>query len=262
MQPVKIGVQLLSLKLPLKKAIAAASQMGAKAVEIDARTQLKPSDLTQTATREIRKLLEDYGLKVSAIGFPTRRGYATPDDLEARVSGTKAALRMAYQLGASVVINDIGRVPQDQQSREWQTLIEVLTDLGNYSHQAGAWLAARTSSASGTDLKQLIHALPDGALSIDFDPAGLILHGHSPAETITELARHVVHIHARDAVGERGGGRGQEVTLGRGLADFPYLLAAMEDYQYRGFVTVERQNADDPLFEVEQGVKYLRNLTE
>lgn len=46
MLELKIGIQLASLKLPFKKALHIAGELGANGVEIDARNDLKPQDLS------------------------------------------------------------------------------------------------------------------------------------------------------------------------------------------------------------------------
>ena len=94
----KIGIHLPSLRMPLRKAIPRAAELGAEAIEIDGRGELKPRDLSDTAVREIRKLLDDNRLRVAAISFRTRRGYDTPDELERRIDATRQAMDMAYRL--------------------------------------------------------------------------------------------------------------------------------------------------------------------
>ena len=74
------------------------------------------------------------------------------------------------------------------------------------------------------------------------------------------LAAHVLHVHATDATRDLSLGRGIEVPLGRGSAEFPELLAVLEEHQYRGYITVERKDTDDPLSEMKQAVTFLRNL--
>jgi len=54
--------------------------------------------------------------------------------------------------------------------------------------------------------------------------------------------------------------RGVEVPLGRGSVDFPELIGALEEHGYRGYFTIEREEADDPEFEIGQAVKFLKNL--
>ena len=79
----KIGIQLASLGLPFGQALAKAAVLGADAVEIDARREINPQELTQTGIREIRKLLEDHRLRICAVGFQTRYGYQVRDELTA-----------------------------------------------------------------------------------------------------------------------------------------------------------------------------------
>ncbi len=59
-----IGVQIASLRMPLKQALPRIASMGANAVEIDARGEIRPRNLSQTGLRQIRKWLDDYNLKV------------------------------------------------------------------------------------------------------------------------------------------------------------------------------------------------------
>ena len=73
MHQLKIGIQLKSLRQPFKKALHTAARLGARAVEIDARDELRPQELSQTGLRQLRNMLEDLNLTVSAVGFPTRR---------------------------------------------------------------------------------------------------------------------------------------------------------------------------------------------
>jgi Sugar phosphate isomerases/epimerases len=260
MLQIKVGVQLASLGLPLKQGLLTARELGAEAVEIDARHELRPEELSQTGVRQIRKLLDDLNLRVSCLGFRTRRGYHIADDLEARIDATKRALRLAYDLGTNVVVNHIGRVPADDDAGPLSTMVQALTDLGRYSQRVGAFLAAETASESGPDLAKLIERLPPGSIGVDLNPAQLIIHGHSPLEAARALGPHVMHIHANDAARDVSAGRGIEVQLGRGSAEFPELLGVLEEHQYRGYITIERRDTTSAIADVRQAIEFLRNL--
>ena len=256
----KVALQLSALRLPLRKALVAAARMGATGVELDARNDFRPQDLSETALRDLRRMLDDLSLKVSAVSFQTRRGYDSADELERRVTATKAAMKFASQVRAPVVVNQVGRVPEKSEGPAWDMLTQSLTDLSAYGMHTGALLAARTGSESGADLARLMQALPEGGTVVDLDPANLIINGFSPSEAVETLAAYIQHVHARDAARDLSRGRGVEVPLGRGTTDWPALLGALEDRQYRGFFTVARENADDPEYELGEAVKYLRNL--
>jgi sugar phosphate isomerase/epimerase len=256
----KIGIHLPSLRVPFERAILLATKLGANAVEIDARQQIKPAELSQTALRQLRKILADYRLRVCAIDFPTRRGYDTLQDLDARVAGTKAAMRMAQALGANVVVNHVGHIPATPDGPQWNLLLQVLTDLGRYGQRIGALLAAQTGQADSADLARLIEALPEGSLGVDLDPGQLVMNDHSATGAAQRLASHIMHVRATDAVRDLSRGRGLEVPLGRGSVDFPNLLGTLEQRGYRGYFTIQRDNSNDPEFNLGQAIQYLRNL--
>lgn len=256
----KIAVQLASLRLPLKQALHTAASMGALAVEIDGRNTIKPQDMSRTAVRHLRKLLDDLNLRVCAVSFRTRRGYDSADDLERRIDATKQAMQMAYQLGATVVINHIGRVPDEFTGPAWDTLKQALEDLGRFGQHAGAFLAAETGAEDGSRLAALIAQLTPGSLVANLDPGNLIVNGFSPRTAIEALGEHVHHVHATDAVYDISRGRGEFTPLGRGSADFPELIGLMEERQYRGYFTVKRDDSREPVTELSNAVKYLKNL--
>ncbi|REJ69612.1 MAG: sugar phosphate isomerase/epimerase [Planctomycetota bacterium] len=263
----RIGIQTASLQLPLKRALHVAAQLGAEAVEIDARHELPAAEFGDTALRQVRKLLTDLELRVAALGFPTRRGFDVADDLERRVAATKQAMTMAYKLGAAVVVNQVGPVPSadaEQRSptdeRRFRQLVEVLTDLGIYGQRHGALLAAETGTESGTDLAALLAEVPAGSVGATLDPGNLIVGRFSPLEAIEALGTSILHVHAKDAALDLAQHRGVEVPLGRGSADFPAILAALEERDYRGYLVIERQGGENPRFEIAQAVKYLRSL--
>ena len=258
MPPLKVGVQLASLKQPLRKALQTAARLGADAVEIDARGELRPATLTRTALRQLRKTLDDLRLSVCAVTFRTRRGYNVSEDLDRRIEATKAALDFAYSLGANVVVNQVGRVPEEATGPDWDMLLQSLSDIGRHGQHCGAVLAAETGSESGPTLASLIDALPEGSLFVSFDPGNLVVNDYSVDEALHALARHIQHVHAKDGVRDLAQGRGLEVPLGRGSVDFPSILAVLEQQGYQGYFTIERGNAGDPVAEIGAAVSYLR----
>ena len=260
MLQIRLGVELASLRLPLKKGLLMARELGAEAVEIDLRNELKPEDLSRTGVRQLRKMLEDLNLRISAAAFRTRRGYHVVDDLEARIDATKRAMLAAYELGTNVVVNHVGEVPPVRDAAATSTLVQALSDLGRYGQRVGALLAAETGTETGAELASLIQKLPPGSIGVNLNPASLILHGHSPREAAESLASYVLHVHATDATRDLAARRGIEVPLGQGNAEFPELLAALEEQQYRGYITVARRDSTSPVADIRQSMEFLRNL--
>ncbi len=262
MLQLKKGLRLDCLRQPFKQALVTAARIGAEGVEINGRTDVRSTEMSRTAIRHLAKILADLNLKVCAVHFPTRRGYDDVADLERRIEATKAAMTLAYELGCSVVINKIGRVPEDAQSDRWQTMVQALTDIGNHAQKAGAWLAAQTGDEDGKTLKGLLDSLPPMSLGVDFDPGDLMINGFSTSDAIKQLGAHVMSFRARDAVRDFAQGRGVEVQLGRGSIDWAELLGVLEEHNYAGYLTVDRQTDANPVAECGQALEYLTNLFE
>ena len=256
----KIGVSLASLRMPLRRAISTASRLGASAVEIEARGELRPSEMTETGLRQLRKLLDDASLKVCSVSLPTRRGYNVLEGLDQRISATKAAMRMAYQLRAPVLVNRIGRVKDDPESADWKLFVEALHDLAQHGDRVGATFAARTGSEEGEVLARLLKEVPAGGIGIDFDPAALIINNFSATEALQALGPHVRQFRARDGVRDFSQGRGVETPLGRGTADFPTLFGLLEDFSFRGYYTIDREDSQDPLTDISNAISFLQSV--
>ncbi|MEL7498059.1 MAG: sugar phosphate isomerase/epimerase family protein [Planctomycetota bacterium] len=260
MLQLKKSIHLDSLRQPFKSAIVTAARLGAEAVEINGTREVRPGQMTRTAVRHIRKLLSDLNLKVSAIHFPTRMGYGDIQHLDQRIDATKSALKMAYELGCQVVVNRVGKIPEETEDPRWITMQQALTDIANFSHKGGAWLAAKTGAESGERLKSLIDVLPVHGLGVDFDPAELVINGFSPNDAMNTLAEHVLSCRARDAVTDLSLGRGVEVPMGQGSVDWPALLASLEERSYQGYMTVHNESHENILASCSSAMSFLDSL--
>ena len=76
------------------------------------------------------------------------------------------------------------------------------------------------------------------------------------------LCEHVMGFRAKDAVMDLSMGRGIEVQMGRGSIDWASLLGALEEKNYSGFLTIERNTDDNPVQQCAQAMEYLTNLFE
>lgn len=279
MAELKIAVRIDSIPVDLRRpgglqrALTTAAQLGVSAVELCARTAVRPSELSDTGLRQLRKILSDLDLRVASLRFQTRRGYDNPQDLDRRVDATKEAMRLAYRLGAPVVVNQIGHVPQrraagsDEQhgaadDPAWQALQTVLDDLGRYGARVGAFFAAETGTEPGERLAALLDTSDEAFIAVALNPGQLIINRHDVREAIVALRDRIQLVSAVDGVLDLAAGRGLSVPLGRGTADFPELIGLLEDIQYRGDYVVGRKEMprESALEELQQSVNYLRSL--
>jgi len=246
---------------PLRAAMSRAAQMGARSVQIDARNDIHPSELSATGVRQLRKMLDDFNLRVASVRFQTRRGYDSPDDLSRRIDATKDAMTMAYQLGAGLVVNQIGNVPESTDDPRYQSLAAVMADLGRHGAHVGAFLAAETGTEPGEWLAKLLDGDDASYVAVALNPGKLVINRFSVADAVASLGNRIRTVIAVDGVMDLAAGRGIAVPVGQGTADFPAILAALEDFQYRGDLVV---GDDAPDANTTQGmmetIEYFRNL--
>jgi sugar phosphate isomerase/epimerase len=259
METSRLSVPAVCLSADLRTALRRARDLGIRGIELDARAGLAPEQVTQTGLRQIRKWLGDEGVEVAAIAFRTRGGYADPERLEGRIAATKAALTLAHDLGAGIVLNRPGAIPPAD-TPEWRLLVEVLTDIGGHGHKVGATLAAEAGAAAPADLARLVAALPEASLACDLVTGALVVHGHDPVEAVALLGAHVASVHATDAVAGPFAGRGRAVILGTGDVDFPACFAAIEERGYRGWIGLEPVEDRTAREELAAAIDFLRVL--
>ncbi len=256
----RIAAQTRCFAQSFKKALHTAASIGCDGVQFDARSELQPSDISDTGLRQLRKMLDDLNLRVGSLIFPTRRGYSDPADLDRRVAATLDAMRLASQLQARVLVCNLGRLPDDPASSEWATLSDVINTLTTHGMRLGVQLATRAGFDSCKQLGNFICSFPEGTLFLDLHPASLMAAGHSPAEFVAALGQYIAHVHAVDSVRDFSANRNLEVELGRGSADFPALLGSLEEYEYRGWVTIERNGSAQTVEDFANAVRFLREV--
>ncbi len=237
-----------------------ASRMGAQGIEIDARGMLRPRELTETGRRQLRRMLDDLNLRVAAVRFMTRRGYDCPDDLDRRMEATREAMKFAYSLGANVVINAVGPVGPDEASADYQRMKSCLEDIAGWGQRLGAMLACETGTEPVERLVDLLQSLRSPTIGIALNPGNLIVNQFYDPTAIEKCGQHVLTVVARDAVRDVARGRGMEVPLGAGTADFPHILGALEQFDYRGWLLADRLHSEAPESDLQNAVKFLQRL--
>jgi L-ribulose-5-phosphate 3-epimerase len=257
---VKIGVRLESLELPFRRALAEAQRMGGAGVQFDAVGDLSPDGLTQTGRREVRTRLKGHELDLAALGCPLRRGLGAVEAQQQRIEHVRKVMDLAYELGTRVVVVEAGPIPEDPKSPEAGPLTEALLAIGQHGDRTGVTLALETGLESGETLARFLAALDTGGLGVNLDPANLLIHGFDPYEAARALHGRTVHVHAKDARKTSASREAQEVALGNGDIDWMQFLAVLEEVEYRGWLTLERESGDRKAADIAGGVAFLRRF--
>src|SRR5947209_3506097 len=245
MNRLKIGIRLESLGLPLPRALREAQRLGVRGVQADAAGELSPHTLSQTGRTALRHLLQSHNLELTALGCPLRRGLVSSEDQQQCIDHIAAVLSLSVALGPRIVIIQAGRVPETADDPRARGLTESLRVLGRHGNRIGAFLALDTGLESGAVLNTFLDRFDIGGLGVNLDPANLLMSGFDPYESARALRGRVVHANAKDARVNAANRTAQEVPLGHGDIDWIRYLAALEEIEYRGWLTVARESGDD-----------------
>jgi sugar phosphate isomerase/epimerase len=256
----KIGICLEALGLPVRRAVAAAQKLGVAGVQIDAVGELSPNRLGESGRRELRHLLRSHGLELSALRAPLRHGLDVPADLQPRIDRIREVMALSRDLGAGIVVAEVGRVPDSAEDVRAPFLNEALLALGRHGDRVGAVLALETGLESGEALSGYLATFDTGGLGVNYDPANLLLNGFDPLAQVAPLAGRIVHAHAKDARSGGASRAAREVPLGAGDIDWLALCGTLAAADYRGFLAVERDGGDDKAGDIARGVEFLRRL--
>ena len=260
MNHLKIGIRLESLGLPLRRALAEAGRLGVSGVQVDAVGDLAPNTLSETGRREFRHLLRAYNLEVTALGCPLRRGLDSAENQQPRIEHVQKVMTLSFDLGPRIVVVQAGAVTDDPKDPRSHLLRESLQAIAGYGDRIGATLALETGLEDGSVLSSFLDRFDTGSLGVNLDPANLLMHGYDPYASVQALGRRIVHMHAKDARQTSASRAAQEVPLGHGDIDWMKFLAALEEVEYRGWLTIERETGENRLADVAAGVAFLRRL--
>ena len=260
MNRIKLGIDLASLQLPLRKGLQEASRLNGVGVQLPATGDLSPRRLSQTGRRELRHLLQTHNLDCAALICPFRHGLDVAEGLMERIDILTQALTLSFDLGARIVIVQAGPVPENDETPEARHLDEALRTLGQHGDRTGTTLALETGLDSGENLAAYLGRFDTAGLGVSFDPGNMLVHGFDPYQSLRALRGKVTCCQAKDARRAGASRSAAEVPLGHGDIDWLQMLGTFEEIEFRGWLTVKREEGTNRLADVATGFAFLRRL--
>lgn len=264
----KIGVITDCFKMPLEESIKTAAQLGFDGIQIYATTgEFSPEILTQERKAEIKQLLDEKGLEISALcGDMGGHGFQIEADNSERVEKTKRIIDLACEFGVKVITTHIGVIPSSKSDPCYNVMLKALTECGCYAKEKSVTLAIETGPE---DADTLLMFLKDtkGGVGVNLDPANFIMvTGQDPIDAVNKLGDYIVHTHAKDGkmliktepkiiydCFAEGGIEALNVAdyfietpIGFGDVDFNAYINELRKIGFDGYLTVERETGDNP----------------
>jgi sugar phosphate isomerase/epimerase len=278
MKTFKIGVMSDGFRLPPLDGIRKAAQLGAEGVQIyTVRGQMAPEAMTAARRDELRALIKELGIVISALCGDMGGGFRDAANNPAKIVQSKKIVDLASDLGTHVVTTHIGVTPEDRRDPIYQTMLAACRELADYAADRGVTFAIETGPEKAVVLKQFLDDVDSNGLGVNLDPANLVMVvGDDPVQAVTTLDKYIVHTHAKDGIQLLAGSamgvyhgasassepaaKFKEVPLGEGRVDWPAYLGALARVGYRGFLTIEREVGADPAGDIAQAIAFLRRL--
>jgi sugar phosphate isomerase/epimerase len=225
-----------------------AAALGAKGVVLDAAGEFSPDRLSGTGRRELRYLLRSVELGLVALHLPTRRPFDTLDQLDDRLARADRAFALAFELGTRLVLARVGAVPPESEAGRQEAFTLALTELARRADHRGVRLAIETGAEPGAVLRPFLDTLDAPVLAASIDPGALLRMGHDPIATTRDLGPWVAHAYATDATGPSGRAvlpNPRGFGFPPGALDWEEYLGALEEIDYRGYLTIWPDPAAD-----------------
>ena len=272
-----IGVMMESFRTDVRSALETAAKLGAKGVQIYARNDYEMDTITKEKTDELKSILADNGLVVSAICGDLGKGFGHEELNPQLIETSKKIMYWAKELGTDIVTTHIGVVPEDSNHPRFAIMQKACRELCEFADGMGSHFAIETGPETSAVLKGFLDTLGGKGVAVNLDPANLVMvTGDDPVKAVYNLKDYIVHTHAKD-------GRMltkkspeviygleedkmlnckafEEVPLGTGNVDFPAYLKALEDVGYKGYLTIEREVGENPAKDIETAVNFLRGI--
>jgi sugar phosphate isomerase/epimerase len=197
-------------------------------------------DLSDDDVRKAKRMLDERGMHVSAIGSPIGKVGIT-DDFGAHLERFRRALAVAAMLETPRIRIFSFYIPEGQNPADYRTAVmDRLLMMVNLADEAGVMLLHENEKGIYGDIATRcadIHTtIPAPNLRAAFDPANFIQEKVRPMDDAWPLLAGVsTHIHIKDAVLADG----HVVPAGEGDGQVRELLQALVTRGYRGYLTLE-----------------------
>lgn len=220
--------------------------------------------------------LRDSGLKITAgmIAYPGE-DYATiarihetgglvPDaQWPLRKKLTIDAGRLIMALGVPTLSTHVGFVPPPE-AHGYETIIGRVREIAAELADIGVDLLLETGQEPSGKLLDFLDDLKASNIHINYDPANMMLYGaDDPIRPIAAVARHIRHVHVKDAAPSAKPGMdwGTEVPFGAGAVGAARFLAALKAAGYAGPLVIEREAGTQRMADVRTAIHALERAS-
>jgi sugar phosphate isomerase/epimerase len=231
-------------------------------------THINVTELNKAQAKDIRKMLDGYGLTVSSLGYYPNPLHPEAEHRETVIGHLKKVIEAAEMLEVPVVGTFVGKdknktVPQNLEdyARIWPPIVKFAKEHGvkiaiencpmifSYDEWPGGVNLASTPAI----WRKMWEIIPDDNFGLNLDPSHLILQMIDYERVVREFADKIFHVHAKDLHidwegvynhGVLSQGMGWQIPRLPGLGDMDWgkFIAALTAVHYDYVVSIEHED--------------------
>lgn len=231
-------------------------------------THINVTELDKAQAKEIRKMLDGYGLTVSSLGYYPNPLHPEAEHRETVIAHLKKVIEAAEMLEVPIVGTFVGKdknktVPQNLEdyARIWPPIVKFAKEHGikiaiencpmifSYDEWPGGDNLATTPAI----WRKMWEIIPDDNFGLNLDPSHLIWQMIDYERVIGEFRDKIFHAHAKDLHIDRDGlynngvtslGMGWQIPRLPGLGDVDWgkFIAALTAVGYDYVVSIEHED--------------------
>ncbi len=212
---------------------------------------------------EVRRLLEERGLRVSALAARNDFVVLDPAAVERQVTRMQRVCQLARRLGTSLLRTEGGFPKPEVPPERWlEAMAGCLTRLKPFIEGEGFYLAVDNHGLVTNDARlqvELFQRVGSRHVGANLDTMNYRWAGHD-LETVRQfyqlIAPYTLHTHFKDGRGSRGQYVGE--ALGEGEIDLEHAVRCLKQVGYQGVWCVEYEGRGDPREGYRKGLAWLK----
>ena len=231
-------------------------------------THIDIAQLDREKAREIRKMVDGYGLTISALGYYPNPLHPDASHQETVITHLKKVIEAAEKMEIPVVGTFIGKdkdktVPQNLEdyARIWPPIVKfarehhvkIAIENCPMIFSNDEWPGGNNLASTPAIWRKMWEIIPDDNFGLNLDPSHLILQMIDVERVVREFSGRIFHVHAKDLHIDREGlynngvfsqGMGWQVPRlpGLGDMDWPKFFAALTGSGYDYVVSIEHED--------------------
>ena len=231
-------------------------------------TTIDVTTMTPARAKELRHMLDGYGLTVSSLGYYPNPLHPDPAHREQVISHLKKVIEAAALMEVPVVGTFIGKDKNKTVPENLEAYAHIWPAIVQYAGERGVkiaiencpmiftydeWPGGNNLATSPAIWKKMWEIIPDENFGLNLDPSHLIWQMIDYIRVVREFGAKIFHVHAKDLRIDYEGlyqngttslGMGWEVPVLPGLGDVRWdkFIAALYSVGYNGVVSIEHED--------------------